>query len=244
MTAPRDDDRRRAELVTALGAVRARIAGACAAAGRDPQTVALVAVTKTHPAADIATLARLGVLDIGESRDQEARAKIAELAEPAYSPVAVRWHLVGRLQTNKARTVVSYAHAVHSVDRAKLARSLADAAAEHRSDPLDIFVQVSLDDDPNRGGVAESGLAALADSVASRPELRLRGLMAVPPLGADSEAAFARLAELSGRLRRNHPDADAMSAGMSEDLEAAVGNGSTHVRVGSALLGRREQVFS
>lgn len=243
MTAAPDDGQRRADLVTALGAVRARIADACVAAGRDPLAVTLIAVTKTYPAADIATLARLGVLDVGESRDQEARAKIAELAElaePASSPVPIRWHVVGRLQTNKARSVVSYAHAVHSVDRRKLARSLAEAAADQRADPLEVFVQVSLDDDPDRGGVAESGLAALAESVASRAELRLRGLMAVPPIGADPDAAFARLAELSIRLRSEHPAADAISAGMSDDLEAAIRNGSTHVRVGSALLGRRE----
>lgn len=244
MPAPPDDDRRRAELVTALGSVRARIADACVRAGRDPQTVTLVAVTKTYSAVDVTTLARLGVLDIGESRDQEARAKIAELAAMSDPPADLRWHLVGRLQTNKARSVVSYAHAVHSLDRAKLALALADAAAEHRADPLDVFVQVSLDEDPERGGIAEAKLAALAELVASRSQLRLRGVMAVPPIGADPDAAFAQLAGVAERLRRAHPDADAISAGMSADFEAAVRNGSTHVRVGSALLGRRDRLFS
>jgi pyridoxal phosphate enzyme (YggS family) len=238
------DDHRDASLVSALGAVRARISDACAAAGRDPQAVTLVAVTKTHPASDVATLARLGVLDIGEARDQEARAKIAELAEPPYPPVELRWHLVGRLQTNKARSVVTYANSVHSLDRPKLARALADAAAELRSTPLDVFVQVSLDGDPDRGGVTEPDLMALAEVIAGRSELRLRGVMAVPPIGADADAAFATLAELAERVRSEHPSADAISAGMSDDLEAAVRNGSTHVRVGSALLGRRTQVFS
>lgn len=235
--------RREAELVTALGAMRARIADACAATGRDPQAVTLIAVTKTYPASDVLTLARLGVLDIGESRDQEARAKIAELAKLTSAPPDLRWHVVGRLQTNKARSVATYAHAVHSVDRVKLARALADAAQSRRGAPLDVFVQVSLDDDPDRGGVAEPALLELADFVAGRPELRLCGVMAIPPIGADPDTAFARLAELSQRVRAEHPDAVAISAGMSEDLEAALRHGSTHVRVGTALLGRRAGNF-
>ena len=236
------DEGRRAELVTALGAVRSRIATACEQAGRDPRAVTLVAVTKTRPASDIAALVRLGVPDIGESKDQEARAKIAELDEAGES-LEVRWHVVGRLQTNKARHVADYAHAVHSVDRVKLATALADAATG-RPTPLEVFVQVSLDDDPDRGGVPESGLAELADAIAARAELLLRGVMAVPPLGSDPDTEFARLQSISARLRERHPDADAISAGMSEDLEAAVRRGSTYVRVGSALLGRRKTTFS
>lgn len=238
-----EDDRRRAELVTALGAVRARIAQACTAAGRDPREVTLVAVTKTHPARDVATLAGLGVLDIGENRDQEVRAKIAEIAELG-EHFAVRWHLVGRLQTNKARSAVSYATAVHSVDRPKLITALADAAAQRRSAPLEVFLQVSLDGDPDRGGAVPDRVPELADRVAERPELRLRGLMAVPPLGSDPDVEFARLAELAADLRTRHPDADAISAGMSDDLEAAIGHGATHVRVGTALLGRRPPLLS
>ena len=236
-----DGQERQAALVTALGAVRARISTACEAVGRDAQGVTLIAVTKTCPSADIVTLARLGVNDIGESKDQEVRRKIDELGPAAD---AVRWHLVGRVQTNKARSVVGYARAVHSVDRAKLARALADAAAEHRETPLDVFVQISLDGDPERGGVPVADLLRLTDAVAQRPELRLRGVMAVPPIGSDADAAFERLAELSQQVRAAHPGADAISAGMSADLEAAVRHGSTHVRVGTALLGRREQIFS
>jgi hypothetical protein len=230
-------------LVTSLGAVRARIAEACDAAGRDPRAVTLIAVTKTWPASDIAALGEIGVLDIGENKDQEARAKIKELAQAGPPFLPLRWHLVGRLQTNKATKVAGYAHAVHSVDRPKLVRALADASAD-RPEPLEVFVQVSLDDDPERGGVSIADLPALADAIAARPELALRGVMGVPPLDADPRREFARLAEVSAELRRTHPQADAISAGMSDDLEAAVECGSTHVRVGTALLGRRGPVFS
>lgn len=237
-----DPERRRADLVTALGTVRARIAAACETAGRDPRTVTLVAVTKTYPAGDVATLVRLGATDIGESRDQEARSKIAEAARLIGDAAPPTWHFVGRVQSRKARSVASYADVVHSVDRAKLVGALADAAGE-RGRPLDVFVQVSLDDDPARGGVAVAQLDDLTDAVASRDELRLRGLMAVPPLGADAERMFARLRELSEQVRARHPQADRISAGMSDDLEPAIRHGSTHVRIGTALLGRRPPVF-
>jgi pyridoxal phosphate enzyme (YggS family) len=232
-----DDAARRAGLVASLAAVRQRIVDAAEACGRDPRSITLVAVTKTYPAADVAALAELGVLDVGESREQEARAKVRELAHRSFSG-DLRWHLVGRLQTNKARSVAGFAHAVHSVDRPKLATALAGAASE-RGAVLDVFVQVSLDDDPERGGAGEQDVAALTDLVASHPSLRLRGVMAVPPIEADPDLAFARLAAISARVRESHPDADAISAGMSHDLESAVRHGSTHVRVGSALLGRR-----
>jgi pyridoxal phosphate enzyme (YggS family) len=244
VTSRHDDEGRRAELVSALGAVRARIAAACESVGRDARTVTMIAVTKTFPASDVAALASLGVTDIGENKDQEARAKIRELAEDGFEPSAVRWHLVGRLQSNKARSVAGYAHAVHSVDRAKLVPALADAVAARDRQPLEVFVQVSLDGDPNRGGALPGEVADLAAAVAGRRELVLRGVMAVPPLGSDARREFARLADVSRTLRESHPAADAISAGMSDDLEAAVEFGSTHVRVGTALLGRRGQVFS
>jgi pyridoxal phosphate enzyme (YggS family) len=243
VTAGGDDDRRQAELVTALGAVRARIAAACDAAGRDPREVTLVAVTKTYPASDIATLARLGVTDVGESRDQEAAVKVGETAALLGAGASLTWHFVGQLQTRKCRSVASYAGAVHSVDRPKLVAALADAAAAVRETPLDVFVQVSLDDDPGRGGAPAGALPELTDAIAARAELRLRGLMAVPPIDADPDAAFARLAELSADVRARHPGAESISAGMSGDLEAAIRHGSTHVRVGTALLGRRPPVF-
>jgi hypothetical protein len=240
-------DRRRSELVGTLAAVRGRIAEVCAAVGRDPREVTLVAVTKTYPASDVAALARLGVRDIGENRDQEAAAKIAQVSEQLAAgpePVApVRWHFLGRIQSRKCGSIASYAHCVHSLDRVQIADRLAAAVAGLGRDPLEVFVQLSLDGDPSRGGVVAGELARVADAAAAHSQLRLRGLMAVAPLGADPDLAFATLAEASARLRRDHPQARAISAGMSGDLDAALRHGATHVRVGSALLGRREPVI-
>jgi PLP dependent protein len=227
---------RRAQLATNLARVRARIADACAAAGRDRGEITLVAVTKTYPAADVLHLAEIGVRDIGENRDQEAAPKAAEVAGHG---VRVRWHFVGQLQRNKARSVVRYADLVHSVDSVRLAGALAEAVERGRDLPLDVLVQVSIDGDPDRGGVAGDELDRVVAAVAERPALRLRGVMAVAPLGWSPDTAFARLADLAQRVRDRHPDATLVSAGMSEDLEAAVRWGATHVRIGSALLGMR-----
>jgi hypothetical protein len=230
--------------VTSLAAVRSRIAQACAAAGRDAREVTLVAVTKLHSAADVLTLARLGVHDIGESRDQEVRAKVGELQERDRAAAAeVRWHFVGRLQSRKCRSIGSYATAVHSLDRLELVDRLADGVRQSGRRPLEVFVQLSLDGDPERGGAQPAELERLADAVAASPELRLRGVMAVPPVDADAAAAFTELAAQSRRLRAVHPEADAISAGMSDDLAPAIAAGSTHVRVGTALLGRRDPAF-
>jgi PLP dependent protein len=227
-------DERRTELASALAQVERRLCAACAAAGRAREQVVLVAVTKTRPASDVALLHELGVRDVGESKDQEAAAKVEQLAGLA----DLRWHFVGRLQRNKARSVAGYATAVHSVDRGRLLTALSEGAV--RADrELDVLLQVSLDGDPGRAGVLAADLPALADLAAGAPGLRLAGLMAVAPLGADPEPAFTRLAELSADLLTRHPQARWISAGMSGDLEAAVSAGATHVRIGSALLGRR-----
>jgi hypothetical protein len=233
-----EQDERRAGLVTALGAVRARIADACTAAGRDPRSVTLIAVTKTYPLADIATLHELGVLDVGENRDQDAKAK----AEALFG-LGLHWHFVGRVQTNKAASISRYAYAVHSLDRPEAVAAFAKATAE-RAAPLEAFVQISLDGDCSRGGAAESDLLQLADAVVAAPGLELRGVMAVPPMAADLDASFARLAEFSAAVRAEHPTADAISGGMSADFDIAVKYGATHVRVGTALLGRRRATFS
>jgi pyridoxal phosphate enzyme (YggS family) len=226
---------REVEIAAGLARVRGRIAAAAAEAGRDPATIHLVVVTKFFPASDVRILAGLGVADVGENRHQEAEAKTAELAD-----LQLTWHFIGSLQSNKASAVAQYADVVHSVDRTKLLGGLSKGAHQ-RGRVLDCLVQVDLDPDPQpgRGGVAPADLAGLADAVRAAEGLRLRGLMAVAPLGADPAESFARLADLALDVRREHPDATWLSAGMSGDLEQAVKAGATHVRVGSAVLGER-----
>ena len=232
------NDDRRTELASNLGAVRARIRAAASAAGRDPGDLTLIAVTKTYPAADIELLADLGVTDIGENRDKEAAEKHA-----ATAALGLRWHFIGQLQRRKCRSVATYADVVHSVDRADLVDALG-AAAQAAGRTLDALVQVSLDGPGagGRGGAEPAATLALAGQIATTPGLRLKGLMAVAPLGTDPQPAYRRLAELSAQVRAEFPGASVLSAGMSGDLESAVKNGATHLRVGTALLGRREPV--
>ena len=223
------------EIRNGLARVRERITIAAREAGREPETVSLIVVTKFFPASDVRILAGLGVSDVGESRHQEAEAKAAELVD-----LGLTWHFVGNLQSNKASAVGRYADVVQSVDRPKLLGGLSKGAHQ-RDRTLDCLVQVDLDDDPQpgRGGVAPVDLASLADAVEAAEGLRLRGLMAVAPLGAEPADAFARLAGLALDVRHEHPQATWLSAGMSADLEQAVVAGATHVRVGSAVLGER-----
>ena len=231
---------RRAELAAALDAVRARIARGCRAAGRDPAGITLVVVTKTHPVEDVAHLAVLGVLDVGESREQEAAAKRVALAASRHGAGVggPRWHFIGRLQGNKARAVAGWADVVHSVDRPSLVAPLARGARE-AGRTVECLLQVSLDGDPARGGVPVAELERLAVEVAGRDGLRLCGIMAVAPLGADPVRAFAVLPDLLAVVRAVAPGADRISAGMSGDLEAALRSGATHLRVGTAILGAR-----
>ncbi|MGC7100499.1 YggS family pyridoxal phosphate-dependent enzyme [Amycolatopsis lurida] len=237
---------RQSELAESLELVRAQIRDACAAAGRRPEEVRLLAVTKTFPAVDAALLTDLGMTDLAENRDQEAGAKAAEVA--AMRPGSrVRWHMVGRLQRNKARSVVRWADEVQSVDSIRLADALAKAVRTarergERDHPLDVLAQVSLDDEETaraRGGCPLPELPALAENLTQSGDLRLRGLMAVAPLGADPREAFSRLAAAREKFLEDHPSAMELSAGMSGDLEQAIACGSTCVRVGTALLGRR-----
>lgn len=224
---------RRDELAHGLAATRARIAAAEVAAGREPGEVGLVVVTKFFPASDVRLLAELGVTDVGENRHQEAEAKAAACAD-----LKVRWHFIGGLQTNKAAAVARYASVVESVDRPDLLPRLA-RGAEESSRVLDILLQVSLESGADgRSGAAPSDLDRLATAAAGTG-LRVRGLMAVAPLGEDPAEAFARLAEVRTRFIAAHPDATVLSAGMSGDLEQAIAAGATHVRVGSAILGTR-----
>jgi PLP dependent protein len=230
---------RRDELAASLDEVRRRIGRACTTAGRDPGSVTLVAVTKTYPASDVQLLAGLGVTDVGENKDQEAAAKAAAVDDP------LRWHFVGQLQRNKAKSVVTYADVVESVDSLRLAGALSTAAARLRDRPLDVLVQVSIDGDPARGGAVadyadtDRDLWRVAAAVAGADGLRLGGVMAVAPRGWEPARAFEALAGLAARLRADFPDAVDISAGMSGDLEQAIQYGATHVRIGTSLLGMR-----
>jgi PLP dependent protein len=230
---------RHAELAGNLAAIGARVAAACAAAGRDVSEITLIAVTKTRPAEDVVALADLGLTDFGENRDQEAAPKAAAVAEATSAPV--RWHFIGQLQTNKASSVARYAGVVHSVDRVRLVRALGSASRAAVPGPagLTCLVQVSLDGDSTRGGALISQLPLVAAAIEAEQGLALGGVMAVAPLGVAPEAAFAALRAISGVAREINPSATIISAGMSGDLEAAVRNGATHLRIGTALLGNR-----
>ena len=230
---------RRDQVAGNLATVRERIAAACAEVGRAPEEVTLTVVTKFFPASDVRLLASLGVTDVGENRHQEAEAKAAETAD-----LPLRWHFVGGLQSNKAAAVAGYADVVESVDRAKLLPGLS-RGAHRRGRALDCLVQVSLDPPGagrGRSGVDPDEVLALAEQVAATEGLRIRGVMAVAPLGEEPAAAFARLADVVAQVRRVDPAATWVSAGMSSDLEQAIRAGATHVRVGSAVLGERPPI--
>ena len=231
---------RRDEIAERLAAVRTRIDAACAAAGRhDPVT--LMVVTKTFPASDVVLLRELGVIHVGENRDQEARLKRHDTGD-----MGLRWHMIGQVQRNKAASVARWADVVESMDRLALVEALSKGAiAAERS--IDVLVQVNLDpqERPERGGVSPGEALELANAVAGAPGLTLRGVMGVAPLpdeGVGADTAFALLAELRDLIGARHPMATQMSAGMSGDLEEAIFHGATQVRIGGAVLGSRPPV--
>ncbi|WAB81358.1 YggS family pyridoxal phosphate-dependent enzyme [Microcella daejeonensis] len=216
-------------LAERYAAVTEGIAEASRAAGRADDPPTLIVVTKFHSAALVRELVQLGVRHVGENRHQDAGPKAAELAgEP------LTWHFVGQLQSNKAKAVAQYASAVHSVDRASLVTALAKAQT-----PLEVFIEVNLTDDPGRGGVAPDAVDALAEAVLTAEHLSLQGVMAVAPLDEEPRAAFARLRGISERLRAIAPAATRISAGMSGDYAEAIAEGATHLRIGTAITGKR-----
>ncbi|WP_330322845.1 YggS family pyridoxal phosphate-dependent enzyme [Streptomyces anulatus] len=235
---------RKAQLAANLAQVEERIASSCAAAGRKREEVTLIVVTKTYPASDVRILHELGVRHVAENRDQDADPKATACAD-----LSLTWHFVGQLQTNKVRSVTSYADIVQSVDRTKLVTALSAAAVRGERE-LGCLIQVALDAESGergeRGGVAPDGVEELAAAIGAAPGLRLDGLMTVAPLAGEyagrQRAAFDRLMEISSRLRAGHPAANMVSAGMSGDLEDAVAAGATHVRVGTAVLGVRPRL--
>ncbi|GAA2238222.1 YggS family pyridoxal phosphate-dependent enzyme [Herbiconiux moechotypicola] len=222
-------------LADRLAAMRAGIADAARASGREPEELTLIAVTKFHPASLVRALHALGVRDFGENRHQEAREKAAELADLD----GVHWHFVGQLQSKKARQVREYASVVHSIDREALVTALARPADGEAT--LDAFLQVNLTDDPARGGARPDDAPRLAELIATEAAtgLRLRGVMAVAPLGEEPRRAFARLKAISEQVAIVVPTATEISAGMSHDFREAIAEGATHLRIGTAITGPR-----
>ena len=208
-----------------------RIADAVREAGRDPAEVTRIVVTKFHPASLVRELSVLGVRDVGESRHQEASVKAEGLSD-----VDLVWHFVGQLQSKKAKQVRRYARVIHSVDRESLIGSLDDPQSDA---DVDVFLQLNLTDDPQRGGVDPANAAVVAERVLEASGMRLLGVMAVAPLDEEPRRAFARVREISDRVRAVAPDATRISAGMSQDFREAILEGATHLRIGTAITGKR-----
>jgi PLP dependent protein len=220
-----------------LSAVREKIAAAADAAGRSPESVTLVGVSKSQPAAKVAAAIAAGLTDFGENYVQEALAKIA-----AVPRAGLAWHFIGQLQTNKTRAVAEHFDWVHTVDRLKLAERLSAQRPFH-GPPLQVCLQVKLADEVGKGGATPAELPTLGRAVATLPRLRLRGLMCVPPHSDDQRVQrgfFAELRRLRDDLNRDALGLDVLSMGMSADFEAAILEGATHVRIGTALFGPRD----
>ena len=198
-------------------------------AGRDPEDITTVVVTKFHPASLVRELYELGVRDVGESRHQEAQPKHEELSD-----LDLTWHFVGQLQSNKALAVSSYCQVIHSLDRSSLVTKLAQA-----SRVVDVFIELNLTDDPGRGGVWPDDLAALVEQVIATPSLQLKGLMAVAPQDEAPAAAFERVLAYRESLVALSPSSTELSLGMSGDFAEAIAVGATHLRIGTAITGKR-----
>jgi pyridoxal phosphate enzyme (YggS family) len=220
-----------------LNAVEGQISSTLQGLGRSRDEVTLVVVTKNHPVDLAVDLYGLGVRDFGENRDQEAGPKASAFAQ-LVTDSSPTWHFVGQLQSNKAKNVAAYADVVHSVDRESLLIALEKATAE-RPRPLDVFLQVNLTSDPGRGGVNPAELEPFAERVAGASGLNLLGIMAVAALDEPLEGEFEKIAKLSQKLISVAPQAKFISAGMSQDFETALAYGATHLRIGTAITGKR-----
>ena len=216
--------------------VRARIETAARLAGRAAESITLLAVSKQHDAEAIRAVAAAGQREFGENYAQEAAPKLAQLSD-----LGLTWHYIGQLQANKTRAVAEHFSWVHTVDRERTARRLSEQRP-HYAGQLQVLLQVRLDDAPQKGGVEPDELPDLARAVSELPQLRLRGLMCLPQPSADrvrQSLPFRRLRELRDSLNAQGYGLDTLSMGMSDDLEAAIAEGSTIVRVGTAIFGRR-----
>jgi len=222
------------EISANLEKVNEQIKSAAASVNRLPEDITLVAVTKTFPVSDIEILYSLGIRDFGENRDQEASAKVGLL------PKDVRWHFQGQIQSNKLKSITSWASFIHSVDQLRYAQMISDYSAGNEKP---IFMQVSLDKPPqSRSGVNPSELLELAGAISALPGIRLQGLMAVAPVNSPAEQAFAELEDIRSDFLSTFPDAKSLSIGMSGDYQIAIKYGATHIRIGSSILGIRSPI--
>jgi len=222
------------EITANLEKVNEQIKLAAASANRLSEDITLVAVTKTFPVSDIEILYSLGIRDFGENRDQEASEKVGLL------PMDVRWHFQGQIQSNKLKSITSWASYIHSVDQLRYAQMISDYSAGNKKP---IFMQVSLDKLPqSRSGVNPSDLLELAGAISALPGIRLQGLMAVAPVNSPAEQAFAELEDIRSDFLSTFPDAKSLSIGMSGDYQIAIKYGATHIRIGSSILGIRSPI--
>jgi pyridoxal phosphate enzyme (YggS family) len=222
---------RTSEITANLNDVKAKIASAALKAGRDTDEITLIVVTKTFPVSDLEILYSLGVREFGENRDQEAAEKVAQL------PSDINWNFQGGIQSNKLKSITTWAGCIHSVDKLKYAQIISE---QNTGKPKEIFIQVSLDQPPeSRGGVDPEKLIDLASELTKLPGISLKGLMAVAPLDLPEEQAFLKLKEIQANFVAVFKDAKYLSAGMSGDYEMAISYGATHLRIGSSILGNR-----
>ena len=221
---------RELEIATALANVEERISKAAAAAGRERSEITLIAVTKTYPATDVEILRNLGVKNFGENRSDEGLEK-SEL-------IPATWHFQGQVQGRKLKDIALWASFIHSIDSSDHIAKLSRICSE-RDRKISIFLQLSLDEAPDRGGVRAEQLTQLAEQVTSDTNLHLAGLMCVPPVEYEFDRAFSEIADVHETLKKGFPDAAGLSAGMSSDFEVAIAYGATHLRVGSEILGSR-----
>jgi pyridoxal phosphate enzyme (YggS family) len=215
------------EIASNLNGVIEQIKAAAQSSARAYEEITLIAVTKTFPVSDVHILASLNVHHYGENRDSEAA--------PKAGAVPGTWHFQGQIQSNKLKSIASWANVIHSLDEIRHIQTL-DKVATHR---IGVFLQVSLDGAQGRGGAAPTDLSALADSVVQSTHLDLMGLMAVAPLDVPVDQAFEKLATIHASFKSAYPQAIYLSAGMSNDFESAISHGATHIRVGSSILGSR-----
>lgn len=212
---------RKDEIAQALDQVRSEIA---------PFNPTLIVVTKTYPLSDVEILASLGVGEYGENRDSEGAEKA-----PA---VPGRWHFQGEIQSKKLRSILTWANCIQSLDSLDHAKKI-DRICSEMNQNIDLFLQLSLDGDPSRGGVQESELMKLSEEVTHLPQINLMGIMSVPPVSADPKEAFAEISSIHQRFKATYPSSPYLSAGMSGDYLLALSHGATHIRVGSKILGAR-----